>query len=233
MIVLLTLLACNPDAGRVMISGRVFDGPDDGDAALSGATIASRDVNGNAVDETTADSDGAFEVGVEPSQAFHIVISADGTLATSFTGIAASDNLEVEDHLLWARDTQDAADLREEFVGCAPEGGGLIEGLVRLYLPVEESSEELPIVTTATVRVEDGNGEIHDACYLDDQGISDPSAEYTGQTGRFALTGIPAGRVTIEVDYAPSEQVASSTISIGYLPEDGTIPMYPAWATLP
>jgi len=231
---LILLLACfvQPDPA---MRGRILDGPDAAASAIENGTVRIREQFGEEFATTTSSIDGDFEVTIPANQMFFMEVSGDGFIPTTFTGLAGTEDLEVADGELWARSAEDLSQLAETFSECpdAMDEGAVVEGEVRLYLGTSNDYEELPIVTTATVSAIDAEGLTWDACYLDDDGASTSKASATGETGRFALFGLPAGFTTIEIQYdygGTSDEVVAHYF---YLPEEGTAPMYPALTLLP
>ena len=180
--------------------------------------------------------DGSFNVQA-PANAplFFVHTDADGRTPTSFAGWSGIDDLEVAPGTLWVRSEVELEAIRADFANCAEsqDEGAIIEGEVRVYLPVEDSIDDLPLVTTASLVVEDENETVRTACYLDDDGLSDPDASVTGTTGRFAIFGLNSGPHVLTVLYdIGSDLVEESTYPI-LLPENGTAPMYPVLVELP
>ena len=145
------------------------------------------------------------------------------------------DDLDLDPGVLWVRGKDDLDFIQSEFSGCErmADEGASIEGEIRVYLPVEDSVDTLPLITTANVTYTDEDGNESEGCYLDDKGLSDPNAEVTGETGRFGLFGLNAGLGLLTVSYAVTEDLEQVSEYVVLLPENGTAPMYPLLVELP
>ncbi len=240
-VIALLLAACWTLPDTVTFTGTVFDGPDEDATAVGGAGVATRNAALELVDETTADAEGAFSVRAAASQAVFFALDGEGYAPTAFSTMAGTEDVAVPDGALWLRSEAEVEALRETFGDCAATAGdtggdagatGIVEGEVRFWLPVSDPVDTWPVVTTATVTVQDGAGEEWSACYLDDDGNADPDATETGATGRFAVFGVPAGPITVRVLAAITEEQTEESLYVGYLPEGGVFPMYAALITV-
>jgi hypothetical protein len=143
--------------------------------------------------------------------------------------------MDLDPGVLWVRGSEDLEAIREEFAGCDgyDQQGAIVEGEVRVFLPVEQPVDELPLVTTASIEIMDADDNSTTACYLDDEGLSDPEATVTGETGRFAVFGLQAGLSWVTIEYTVDDDFESSWEYPILLPENGTAPMYPVLVELP
>jgi len=173
---------------------------------------------------------------VPANQSFFVTFSdeADGYVPTAFTGLAGSSDVQAPEGTLFVRSKDALAQLKAEFAACpqVDDAGAVVEGEVRVYLPVDEP-DQLPTVADASVVVYDIDDTAFPACYLDDKGGSLPDGSQTGETGRFAVFGVPPGPVSVEVTWAFTEEVDLTSWYIVRAPEGGVAPMYPAWVEGP
>lgn len=203
---------------------------------LEGATVEVHDPLGEPWSQGTTGAEGAIDIGVPASSAFFVTFSADdSTVPTSFTGLAGSEDVVAEDGALFMRSAAELEALRAEFAACprVDDAGPIIEGVVRPYLAVDQEPEELPTITTAWVTVYAADDTAYEACYLDDDGNSLPDGDRTGNTGRFAVFGVPEGPLTVEVSYDVTDNFSMTSYYIVRAAPGGVVPMYPAWVELP
>ncbi|MFT5682754.1 MAG: hypothetical protein ACI8RZ_003678 [Myxococcota bacterium] len=233
---MLTLLALGCISSSTTMSGAIMDGPDS-TAAVPDTAITIRSAGGSEWDAVTADATGSFEVTVPSHALFYLSAEAEGFRTTVFTGASDDAPVVVDDGTLWMRTEADIETLIADFGDCAAEesanGGGVIEGEIRLQ--VFESSEvnDFPIVTTAAVLAYTESGVPYTACYLDSEGNPSIDAVSTGETGRFAVFGVPSGLISLQIRYdygGPEEQEDWYPL---YMPDDGTVPMWPALVSMP
>lgn len=231
--VLLLLTACSRIPGSVAMTGTLFQDAS-AEAALAGGALSVRDVYGDPYSEATAESDGQFSVDVPAGAFFTLVITGSDAVPTSFSGTASTGDFEVEDGTFWAMGEAELAEQREAWAGCpdADGGGAIGMGEVRLYVPGNDPVD-LPTVTTAVVSAR-GSDEVYwtSACYRDDSGIYDEEATTTGDTGAFALFGLPPGLVTLRLYYTAGLTESDTYTWRFYVPEGGVAPLYPAWVDL-
>lgn len=232
---LLPLLAgCWSLPEEVQLTGTLLDQYQG--SGLQGAQLQVHDPLGEPWSQATTGADGAFQATVPASSAFFVTFDAEGDyVPTSFTGIAGSSDQVAEEGTLYMRSTSELEALRAEFSACpqVDAEGAIVEGVVRPYLSVEESNEELPTITTAWITVYDASDTAWSACYLDDDGNSLPDGDRTGNTGRFAVFGVPTGPLSVEVAWEITDDYDLSSWYIVRAPQDGVVPMYPAWVELP
>jgi hypothetical protein len=239
MVPLLLLAALGCDADFVLLSGRLVSEDDDA-SPIEGASITAWDYGQVLTDEVTTGADGAFSASVRAGSIFFFSLEAEGHVPTGVTGtVGHFDYAMAEGEHIWMRSDGAMETIRQEFAGCpGADGGAVIEGIVRLYIPDYEGeyeAEDLPVSNTGWAVAWDNDGNSYDACYLlddEEQVVYDPDATVTGYHGRFAIFDAPAGPLTLEVGYDLEGEPYYSTYYAIYLPGGGTAPLYPAWVEL-
>jgi hypothetical protein len=228
---ILLLLACTvDDTVQIAVSGRLFDGPEADALVVAGATVAALDANGEEVDRATSSSLGEFSVQVPGWDTFHLHLGAEGFATTAFSGNAGGVDVTADDGVLWLRSEDELAALRATHAACpsAQDEGGVVEGLMRLYIPDQEDPDTLPVVTTGHVSAWTADGVEYPACYLDDEGASSADADETGETGRFAVFGVPSGPISVSLSYAQYGVETDPGWYFVWMGEDQVAPLYPA-----
>lgn len=230
--VLVLLAGCLPPIGTVTMSGVVHDAPDSQGTLVEGVTVEVTNMEGVVTGTAVTDFDGSFSVLVPEGVDFFVAVRGEGYTPTHFSGVAGIYDFQAGDGYPWIAPDAWVDDLREEFSACptAQEPGGIVTGEVRLYISGFPASGT-PLIDSAEVRVYGTSDDVvREACYLDDTGASLADGVVTGDSGRFAVFGVPAGFAAVEVLYNdPSgDEVSSHPQYI--LDEGGLVPMYPAWA---
>lgn len=258
---LLPLAACAQQAQDGLLTGYVTDSNRADAQPVVGATVQTHSAENEKLDQVQTGENGTFQAKIPFGGGFFVQIDGGAdTVPTSFTAASLYGIVEAQPGDLWTRTASQLDAIRAEFSTCpgATASGGIVEGEVRVLLPVEQL-DALPLVTTATIQVIDAAGESHAACYLDDRGQSDPAATQTGATGRFAVFGVPPGVSRIEAQiFVPEEEPGGedtgsgsdtgagagagdtedggATIDLDPIPlrlvEGGVAPLYPLWAQL-
>ena len=226
--------ACAPKPiTEVTLSGTVFDGPDSVDG-IPDATIEVRNAAGVLFDAATADRAGGFSVTAPPGEPVFMITNGFDHVPTSFTFNTGSVDVDVPDGVVWARRAPILEEVHAAFEGCnnATTAQTSIEGEVRLYLGDVTETDELPIVNTALIYIDNGDGTLDAACYLGDDGLSAPDATVTGATGRYALFDVAEGPNVITVTY-DADGVSVTTELLVYVPDGGTVPIYPTFVPIP
>ena len=215
------LLSClsEPDA---RMSGAVLDSAGQ---PFPLADIEIRDSMGSLFAEGAADAGGAFEIELPPFSTFFAVFSADGHPPSSFTGFAGDGLFEVENGTLYLRSAGELADVAAPFSDCGT-GFGMIDGEVRLAIP-EQDPSDLPLVETATATAYGEDGTETAACY------DGESTEGTGESGRYAVFGLPEGVTVLEVGLDLGNGYTESIEHIVYVPDGGAAPLYPTLFPIP
>ncbi len=231
---LLVLAACAPEPRDGVLTGIVTRGPGTDAPREAGATVRTFDNTDTEMDAVQTAQDGSFQATIPWTGGFFVELDAEGAVPTSFSAVAYSGAVEGGPGDTWTRTATALDSLRAEFAGCASADldGAIVEGEIRVLLPVDDL-DETPLVKTATVTVEDADGVAHAACYLDDQGGSAPDATVTGDTGRFAVFGLPPGVALVQMVLTVEETEFTNPTLPVRLPEGGAAPLYPLWAELP
>lgn len=230
----LLALACLPTS--TTMTGAVMDAQTNGSPVPS-AEITIRTGGGGEWDATTADASGTFEVALPTHAVFYFAAEADGFLPTVFTGVTDDNPVEVTEGDLWLRTQTDIDAIIAEFGDCAVEasasGGGIIEGEVRMQVVETEEVDGLPLVTTASALAYTESGVPYQACYLDDEGVASSEALWTGETGRFAIFGVPSGLISLQLRYDYGGTDEQEDWYPLYMPDNGAVPMWPALVSMP
>ena len=234
--ILMLIIGCvDPLITEVNLGGTLTESRGSDATPVESGTVATISLWGDEYDCASTDEQGVFSVQAPASSSFFVQTQSPGRVATTFTGWSGIDDQDLEPGVLWVRGQDELDAIQTEFNGCdrTVDEGASIEGEIRVYLPVEDSVDTLPLITTASVTFEDEDGNVTEACYLDDKGLGDPSADVTGETGRFALFGLNAGIGLLTVSYAVTDDLEQVSEYLVLLPENGTAPMYPLLVDLP
>ena len=228
---LVLLAACVQDFGTVQMTGTVHDAPGSGGNLVAGAALAVTDAEQAVVDEVATNADGSFSIGTPAGQPFFLELAGEGWVPTNFSGTAGMTDFAAGDGYPWIATPAYLDGLRDTFSACpdAAAEGGVVAGEVRLYVAGISSAEALPPVDTARVAVYTPEGEeALDACYLDDNGESVADAEDSGPDGMFAVFGVPAGSIAVELIFTDSDQMNPSVLYSFVMSDGGFVPLYPA-----
>ncbi|MFZ5481210.1 MAG: carboxypeptidase-like regulatory domain-containing protein [Myxococcota bacterium] len=226
------LLACSGLPDTILVTGTVTDAPKGQGSAVEGATVTSLDEDGLVArdptprDEATTYEDGSFVVEAVAGEDFFLTVSKDGYVPTSWSGSAGFVDLYTGDGVPWIAEEAWVEALRDELPDCVAEGA-VVTGEVRQLIDGLDY-DELPIVALGAVTVTDADGARHEACYFDDEGVADPDATHVGETGRFAVFGLPEGPLVVEVTI---DDPAYTSVFAQYryrAVEGGLVPMFPA-----
>jgi len=212
------------------MEGTVFTGPE-AEAGLAGAELLVYDSEGAQGAQVVADSAGRFSVEVPKGLGVHMAVQADEVVPTTFYGETGfQDAFFVADGELFGVSDAYLADWEGMFAGCPGLGdaGGVLFGEMRVLELTSSTTGVSPLVTTGFVWIEQGDTRI-DACYLDDLMVYDSSADRTGESGRFAIFGIPDGAWEVGIAYNPYS--GRAVVSGHQLWVQGTAvaPLLPAW----
>ena len=126
---------------------------------------------------------------------------------------------------LWLRTPEDVSTQIEAFSDCTPTSEGLVDGQARMAIP-EQDSDSLPIVSTATVHLIDGDDRFIPACYIPDEEASSESSQ-TGDTGKYAFFGVDEGLYILRTEVTINGVETHQIDYVIYMPEGGTVPLYP------
>ena len=219
----------------VSVRGTVFASPA-GEVPLADATVILRDVRGKIYDRGRSDADGAFVVAAPPASDIVAEVQAEGYASAAFAGVTGEDPVfKVPDGTLYALRDDERASWEEDFAGCPGIGsGGAVLGEIRVRELTEPDSDVHAIVTAGSVELAMDSGESLSGCYLDDEGLGwQEGREVTGETGRFAIFGVPPGFGTLTVRYAYTPNTVVEDRTVVFLPDGGVSPWFPAWVSLP
>lgn len=233
----LLLAACNP--GQVRVTGHVDASPEDKAPPLAGGTVTILDEGGERFDEATTDDNGWFRADAPKGQTIYALVSAPDYEVASFTGVSGLDErLQVSKGLLFGVSAADRAGWQDRFAGCEGMGSeGLVIGRTMLFLP-EVPEQERPVVSGARVRVESqsvpGEEGVRTACYLDDRGGAyDPEAEFTGDSGWFAVPDVGEGPHSLVIEIPLNDDLVSADFRQVWMPPGGVVARFPLWVELP
>jgi len=241
---LLLLAACG--IGEVKVTGVVTRSPDPKASSLSGATVAILDQKGVPYDSTTTLSNGGFTVKAPPGQHIFALITNDDGVTSSFTGISGTHaTLNIDRGNLYGVPASLLDDWRTQFTGCPDiDTGVLLVGRVRVYLYNDANGDgkndyqasDLPIITTASVHLEDPAGQIVDrtACYLDPAtNLYDSGLDQTGDTGWYAIGDVPAGEHILVIHTLVSQGVYQDSYLTVWVPPSGVVARIPTYVEFP
>ena len=220
-----------------------------GDAdPLAGAQVAIVDpANGRAIDEAITGPDGTFGLDSKGGLGVALEIRADGYATTVFHGnTPIRGEVIIEDRTMYGVTLDELAAERALFAGCegADQQGAVVFGQVRFFNLVDEQTGESQITQEGRVDVVDRDGEgerteLWPGCYLDNEGVVyDSTAEFTGQSGRFAVFDVAEGLHTVDLrwQFQPDEWIFSDPSPPAWVPEGDeeiAVPMFPAWVEFP
>ena len=198
---------------------------DEAGNAIPNATVEVRDEFAEVYSAAEADGEGIVSLELPPLQTFFAVVSADAYSAASFTGFSGEGEFSMASGTLWLRTPDDISNQIVDFSDCSPSTEGLVDGQVRMAIPGQEN-DAMPIVTTATVYLIDKDDNFTPACYVPDANSSTETAQ-TGETGYYAFFDVPKGlyilRTEVSIDGVETHQMDY----VIYMPENGTVPLYP------
>lgn len=229
---ILLLSACGPDT--VLVTGVVTD---PAGTPLGGVAVTSHDWTLAAIGEATTDAAGAFTVDATLGAPLYLELAAGGYTHTLYWGAVGQEDLALEAGELSLRPEADAAAVEALYAGCpgVGEGGAVLEGELRAHVyGYDVVDGEWPLVATGRIELYTEAGDTLSACYLDDEGLGyDPSAEETGQTGRFAFFGVPEGRVQIHAEMGEGGQIVSEQDYLGWALDGTWVPFAPLYVPMP
>ena len=200
---------------------------------LANATVVVRDGTGFVQAETQTDNEGAFTVSLPAFANVYFIISADGYETSSFSGQTGEGEYDVDSGTLWLRTEQEITTLHTEFEGC-DISKGQIDGEVRLYI-AGQSLDTLPLVTSATTNAYNQLEQEFPGCYLpevDEETEESLPSSQTGTQGRFGVFGLDEGFHLLEITVQYDEDNSEPFPYIVYVPENGNVPLYPAYITM-
>ena len=232
---ILLLSGCAEWPDSVGLFGVVTDAPYDEGEVLEGMTVTTLDQTLNVVSEATTGADGSFYADVASAQSLFVEVSGEGYLTTHFGGSVGVVDMEVGSGVFFTLLEEDLGLLVDDFGDCVSDDDttATIVGEARLYL-MGIAASDLPEDPNVSVSAYDPDGNNFPACYLDEDGVYDADAEFTGDTGRFGIFGAPAGPLTIEMVSWIQDTSESDPEPYGVyyyfrdVSEGGVAPLYPA-----
>ncbi len=227
---LLFFLGCDVEATTVLFSGVVLDDPSEDGSPVSGATLSTQNRDGDVVGTATTDSAGAFDVEVGAGASFFLGVAADGYVPTAFSGVAGLEDFESEPGLPWVATTEWLAEVTAPFTECETRGdvGAVIFGEARADAGLSTDPNQWPKFPGVEVGVIAGDGTTWSGCYLDDAGVSTAGLSSTGETGVFAVFGVPEGAINVTFTAVRGNGEAGTDVYEYIAPEGGLVPILPA-----
>ena len=231
---ILLLMACS--ARLVEVSGVVSDAHSGKSHPVPQADVFSHDWTTELIDQDTSGPEGFFSVMATRGAPLYLHLQAEGYVDTMIWGSTGQEDLKVERGVVWLQTPEAAAEVETLFAGCPGIGeGATIEGELRANVyGYDVVDGEWPLVAVGRVQVSTEDGTELSTCYLDDEGLAyNPDATETGQTGRFAIFGVPEGRVQVHTEMGSDGQDLSSQDYVGWMSEGSVLPLYPLYVPLP
>lgn len=227
------LFACQGLPEFVTISGTVFESSA-AEEPVAGVSLEVFDVAMESVDSVDADGEGAFSAQARMGSYFFLSMSADGYVPTGVAGSVGPQDFAIPDGALWMRTEEEHEEALVGFEGCEGlDSGGVIDGEVIMALPGEDDSLQKMFVSTGWARAILEDGTEVSACYLDDDGVYDPEAVYTGGTGQFVIPNV-SGKIVLAVGYDLGESTMFEGLFTVYVPENGVTSLFDVlWMPLP
>jgi hypothetical protein len=221
---ILILLGCDLTPSAVTMSGIAWDAPNGEGSPLGGATLDIQDIAYAVVDSVVTESDGSFLAEVPAGEPFFATLSAEGAVPTNFSGAAGLTDFGAPEGFPWVATDAFMADIRTEFAGCpgVDEAGSVIWGEIVV------DGIGYPVMSLGEARLQAADGTEVTACYLDEEGVYDPEATAVGTLGRFAIFGVPAGEIVMDIRYTDMYGEQPVEFYRFLSPTDGLVPMYPA-----
>lgn len=237
LLLFVTLAACFPaDPEYSVFEGTVRSSPSLDGPPLAGATLTSFAPDGSLFSETTAAENGTFALEIPWGGLFAVVTEADGHVPTSMTGFGVTDTVLAPRGAVFARTLEwwDAEVDRWQDCGDLTGAPPVVEGILRVSLPVPNSEiDTLPVVTTGELALNHDSDRVSLPCYLDDDGVFDPEAVATGDTGRFFFADVPTGWATLTSNHTADGVSYDGTVHDVFVPDSGVATLDPAFAKTP
>lgn len=231
---ILLLMACS--ARLVEVSGVVSDAHSGKSHPVPQAEVFSHDWTTELIDQDTSGPEGFFSVMATRGAPLYLHLQAEGYVDTMIWGSTGQEDFKVDRGVVWLQTLEAAAEVETLFAGCPGIGeGATIEGELRANVyGYDVVDGEWPLVATGRIELYTEAGDTLSACYLDDEGLGyDPSAEETGQTGRFAFFGVPEGRVQIHAEMGEGGQIVSEQDYLGWALDGTWVPFAPLYVPMP
>ncbi len=242
----LFLVACKAQETPIRGRAEMARGRPDVFWPLPEGTITIFDKEGVEYASTTTDLLGSFHTVGPASETIFATVDGADLATSSFTGVTGAANSgalvvrldEHQDSPLYGVPMTDVQALHADFDGCpgADTEGGIVFGDVRVIGIVDPVTDQEPLVTTAQALLVGENEVELSACYLDDAGGGyDPAALVTGDTGRFAIFGVPPGAWKLTVSYSAFVNTTVETSYDLFMPDAAVavVPREPVWVEFP
>lgn len=232
--IVLSLLACDPLLTEVTMSGTVLDAPANAGSPVADAIVTTLNGSGALFDDTTTGTDGGFEVLVPAGAPFFVGVEKSGYVSTSFSGTAGVSDFGSGDGYPWLATAEWVAEQRATWSACAAyaEGGALVLGQVLASIDGTGDYTSWPPMQNAEVVAVASDGQAYDGCYQDDDGNALSAGTATSTTGMYAVFGLPAGAVELDVT-APRSDGEDGTSRFQFVAfDDGLVPVFPTPLTL-
>jgi len=223
------LLGCDPMVTEVQMTGTVHDAPANEGNAVGEATVTSLNGAGEPFGVATTGSDGSFSVTVPAGAPFFVGVEKDGYVPTAFSGTSGVSDFDAGAGYPWLSTLDWAATERARWEGCASytDEGGFVSGQALAIVPGTDDYTSWPPLPDAEMLAYVSGDEALPACYLDDEGVVLAEGASTGMTGEYAIFGVPAGQVVIELTVARGDGEAGTDLFQFVAFEDGLIPVFP------
>ncbi len=226
---LILLLACDPMITEVQMTGTVLDAPANEGNPVGEATVTALNGAGEPFGVATTDTDGSFSVTVPAGGPFFVGVEKDGYVPTAFSGTSGLSDFDAGAGYPWLATVDWATEERSRWEGCATytAEGGFVTGQALAIVPGADDFTSWPPLPEAELLAYVSGDEALPACYMDDEGVVLAEGESTGKTGEYAIFGVPAGAVVLELTVARSNGEAGTDLFQFVAFEDGLIPVFP------
>lgn len=224
------IAACTPE---VTVRGTLLGTRADKSLAWPNATVRAFDQDGVLYDTTTSSRAGRFAVSVPRGQTVFIEVGDEWHPTASFTGVSGFTSPLVvnraEDPDLYGVKTVEYEELRAMLEGCPGlDDGAVVVGQVFANDLIDMTTDDHPIIITASASVLPLDGEPIEGCYLDPSGSTyDPEADRTGNSGMFAVVGLPPGLHTLVVENHIPGGLTTQTATSILVDEAVVLPRFP------
>ncbi|TNE84424.1 MAG: hypothetical protein EP330_29875 [Deltaproteobacteria bacterium] len=220
-------------SNEITLTGILVGTRDDKSLAWPGAEVRAYDQDGVLYGSTTSNSSGRFRVTVPRGQTVFVEVGDDYHPTASFTGVSGFStplhvNLGANPEIYGVKRIEHEL-LMTQFAGCPGlEDGALVVGQAFANDLLDLETDEHPILATVTAQVVTLDGEIYDGCYLDGEGEQySADAEATGDSGIFAVAGLPPGLHTLVVENHVPGGITSQTATAVFVDEAVVLPRFP------
>lgn len=229
----LSWLACTQI--EVTLQGTVYESVDPTAALLQDAEIRIINSDGALVTEAEA-VDGHFEAIVPAGGVVFLEVTAPGYAVTTFTGIIGLQPVQpIEDGVLYGISETERSGILADFAGCpgVDNDQGLVIGEIHAQF-IDPITGGSPSVGTGIAEVLRNGESTWIGCYLDAEGLYDPEAIWTGETGRFLVSDVEPGIYDLFLSAQISEGLWTEATYPLWIPDRSLAisPWYPAWVPI-